>query len=87
VWRRVDQVVSLQSSDPGAFFNHLLAEPRAGIVVLANAKRKAVYTLQLSGASGLELCWCMVRRVAPSDDLDATDIGSIVTSQLVALAS
>lgn len=68
----MDQVVSLQSSDPGAFFNHLLAEPRAGIVVLANAKRKAVYTLQLSGASGLELCWCMVRRVAPSDDLDAT---------------
>lgn len=43
------QVLELQSSDAGGFFNHMLAMPHAGLVILANAKRKSVYALHITG--------------------------------------
>ncbi len=39
------------STDPQAFFNHMVVQPEAGLVILANAKQSAVYTLHLTGSA------------------------------------
>jgi hypothetical protein len=43
------KVLELQSSDASGFFNHMLAEPTTGVIVLANAKRKALYAAHIAG--------------------------------------
>ena len=43
------KVLELQSEDPNGFFNHMLAEPTTGVIILANAKRKALYAAHIAG--------------------------------------
>jgi hypothetical protein len=47
------KVLELHSSDDSGFFNHMLAEPTTGLVVLANAKRKALYAAHVAGMQRL----------------------------------
>ena len=43
------KVLELQSEDANGFFNHMLAEPTTGVIVLANAKCKALYAAHIAG--------------------------------------
>ena len=56
LWYVADHIECLQtvqfhsSTDANAIFNHMAVQPEADIVILANARQTAVYTLHLSGS-------------------------------------
>jgi hypothetical protein len=70
------KVLQLESSDASGFFNHMLAEPTTGLVMLANAKRKALYAVHVAGKQRHNLCTSLVL-ANPSSSLDSgTQMGS-----------
>ncbi|DBA67146.1 TPA: hypothetical protein ACH3X2_001468 [Trebouxia sp. C0005] len=56
LWYMADHIECLQtvhfhsSADANAIFNHMAVQPEADIVILANARQTAVYTLHFSGS-------------------------------------
>lgn len=56
LWHVADSIACLQSvqfqssADAKAFFNHMVVQPEADLVILANARQKAVYSLHYTGS-------------------------------------
>ena len=56
LWHVADSIACLQSvqfqssADAQAFFNHMVVQPEADLVILANARQKAVYSLHYTGS-------------------------------------
>ena len=56
LWHVADSIACLQSvqfqssADAKAFFNHMVVQPEAELVILANARQKAVYSLHYTGS-------------------------------------